>query len=86
MGGLDELDLVAELVEAAEDAVDAVAGIAVDAPDTVPVEPLEDVGADRLSHAGGLPTSGYLDSTVASIATAPRERATETRWWPSSTA
>jgi hypothetical protein len=48
MGGLDELDLLAVLVKAAEDPVDAVAGIAVDAGDAVPVEPLEDVRADRL--------------------------------------
>jgi hypothetical protein len=48
--GLDELDLLAVLVEAAEDAVDAVAGVAVDPADAVGSEPLEDVGADGLGH------------------------------------
>jgi hypothetical protein len=47
---LDELDLVAVLVEAAEDAVDPVARVAVHAADAVLVQPLQDVGADRLSH------------------------------------
>ena len=55
VGGLDELDRVAVLVEAAEDPVDAVAGIAVDAGDAVPVEPLEDVRADGLRHGPPLP-------------------------------
>jgi hypothetical protein len=42
VAGLDELDLVAGLVEGAEQAVDPVAGVAVDVLDASLVEALED--------------------------------------------
>ena len=50
VAGLDELDVVAVLVERAEQAVDAVARVAVDALDAPLVEAAEDEGADVLGH------------------------------------
>jgi hypothetical protein len=51
VAGLDEADLVADLVEAAEDAVDPVAGIPVDLLDAPLGEALEDEAADgRRGH------------------------------------
>jgi hypothetical protein len=50
VGGVQELDLVAVLVEAAQDAVDAVAGIAVHPPDAMPVQAPDDMRADRLGR------------------------------------
>src|SRR3954453_19639955 len=55
MGGLDELDLAAVLMEAAEDAVDPVPGIAVDRSHAVSVQPLEGGCANRFSHDVCLP-------------------------------
>jgi hypothetical protein len=57
---LDELDLVAVLVEGAQQAVDAVAGVAVDAGDAPLVEAAKDEGADVLGHGlASLIVDGY---------------------------